>query len=521
MASSRMRRFVGGLGLGYLQTVVVTIVGLWLTPYLLRHLGQHEFGLWLLGAQVLGYLALADLGIVALLPREVAHATGSAGRDGAPSVPTVVEETATLIVWQTPAVAVIGLAAWLMMAYQWNELRGPLAFMVAAFVLSFPVRMFPSVLQGLQDLPYLGGVQLAAWVAGSALTVALVEAGFGLNALAAGWVATQAMTAVLSWHRLARRFPNAIPNFVSTASMVLASDRVRRGLWVSLNQVAQVLLNGTDLIVVGWFLGPAAVVVYSCTGRLVTMLANQPQMFMQMAVPALSELRAEASRKRLFEVSSAMSQAMLLGSGAIACVVLAVNEGFTTWWVGAPRFGGTVLTTLMLLSMMLRHWNLATGYTLYSLGHERRLALTGIADGVVTVASMLVLIPRLGLNGAVLASIIGVCIVSLPGNVRALARDEGVSVASSLSPLRTWSISFGLVAATVAAVSTLWAPRSVWALAFAGAAVSGLYLLSMIRVLTAPPIGPRVAQGLGSWLAIAPPLQRLFDAATPEPTTTV
>ena len=47
MTASRTRRFVGGLSVGYLHTAIVTIVGLWLTPYLLRHLDQHDYGLWL------------------------------------------------------------------------------------------------------------------------------------------------------------------------------------------------------------------------------------------------------------------------------------------------------------------------------------------------------------------------------------------------------------------------------------------------------------------------------------------
>ena len=93
-----------------------------------------------------------------------------------------------------------------------------------------------------------------------------------------------------------------------------------------MSQVAQVLLNGTDLLVIGALLGPAAVVPYACTGKLVTLLANQPQLFMQTALPALSELRTSAPRARLFQVSTSMSQLLLLCSGAIACVVLTVNE---------------------------------------------------------------------------------------------------------------------------------------------------------------------------------------------------
>ena len=40
MAEGRLGRFVGGLGLGYLHTLVVLVVGLWLTPFLLPQLGR-------------------------------------------------------------------------------------------------------------------------------------------------------------------------------------------------------------------------------------------------------------------------------------------------------------------------------------------------------------------------------------------------------------------------------------------------------------------------------------------------
>ena len=81
MTASRTRRFVGGLSLGFLHTAIVTIVGLWLTPYLLRHLDQHDYGLWLLTLQMLFYLALTDVGIVALLPREIALRDRACRRD--------------------------------------------------------------------------------------------------------------------------------------------------------------------------------------------------------------------------------------------------------------------------------------------------------------------------------------------------------------------------------------------------------------------------------------------------------
>ena len=99
MGEGRLGRFVSGLGLGYLHTLVVLAVGLWLTPFLLRQLGTHDYGLWLLASQVLVYLALMDLGVVALVPREVAFAVGAraATADAIDPVAAVVRRTIGLV----------------------------------------------------------------------------------------------------------------------------------------------------------------------------------------------------------------------------------------------------------------------------------------------------------------------------------------------------------------------------------------------------------------------------------------
>ena len=81
---SRTQRFLTGFVTGYAHLILATIAGLWLTPFFLRHLGQSTYGLWLVGTQIIAYLLLMDLGIVALLPRETAYVTGRTGRHDAP-----------------------------------------------------------------------------------------------------------------------------------------------------------------------------------------------------------------------------------------------------------------------------------------------------------------------------------------------------------------------------------------------------------------------------------------------------
>jgi O-antigen/teichoic acid export membrane protein len=402
----------------------------------------------------------------------------------------------------------VGFATWGLVSAEWPSLRGPLAIVVITFVLTFPLRIFQAVLQGLQDLTFLGSVQLIAWLGGTILTVALVETGVGIYALAAGWACTQILGAGLAWWRFSRRFAETLPPGLPPLPLHAARAHLGRGIWISLSQVAQVLLNGTDLLVIGALLGPAAAVPYACTGKLVALLANQPQLFMQTALPALSELRASVPRARMFEVSTSLSQLLLVWSGAIACVALIVNRPFVSWWVGPERFAGLGLTGLMTLGMLLRHWNVAAVYTLFCFGHERRLAITTAADGLAGLLAMALLVPRLGIHGAVLGSIFGTAAVSLPSNLRALAREEGVSVAAAIHPLRPWFGRFAVASATILLAIAWWPVQPLVVGALAGSAVAILYAVFMLPVALKPPLGSMLAPRLRSWLSFLPALSR-------------
>ena len=209
------------------------------------------------------------------------------------------------------------------MSAEWPVLGGPLAVVVLAFVADLSPAHPRQCCRDCRTWPLPAGAYLIAWTCGTILTVALVEAGLGLYALAAGWACTHITGASLAWWRLRRRFPQTLPSRLPSLSLDAARAHLGRGVWISVSLIAQVLLYGTDLVVVSVLLGPAAVVPYACTGRLVTILTNQPQLFMQTALPALSELRASATRARMFQVSTSMSQLLLISSGALACVVLA------------------------------------------------------------------------------------------------------------------------------------------------------------------------------------------------------
>jgi O-antigen/teichoic acid export membrane protein len=503
---SRTQRFLGGVSLGYVSMVLTLVVGLWLTPFLLGRIGTHDYGLWLITTQILGYLMLMDLGVVALAPRETAYATGRALAGGVDDLPVTFARFRTIVRWQMVPAAAAALLAWWIVATRWPELQTAMTIILVAFLAAFPLRLYHATLQGLQDLPYLGKVQLASWGTGTVVTIALVLAGLRLEALAVGWVTTQAMSALLCAMRLRSHF-TAVWNAPQARTTVdEARELFGRSGWVSLSQIGQVFLSGSDVLVLGAMLGPAATVPYACTGKLITVLANHPQLLMQAAAPAIAEMRTSADRAALTRVAIALMRAMLIVSGAVGCFVLIANEAFVSWWVGVAQFAGTPLTLLLLAGMLARHFATTLIYALFSFGHERRLSLAGVSDGIVTLVATLLLVrfTELGVLSAAVGSLAGVVLVTIPVCAAALARELQISPIELIGSLRGWAVRFAFVAALGYFSSSFVVDRGLKGIIAGGLGIGLIYLASVWTLLIEPPLGTYVRAAIGAVSRIWP-----------------
>jgi O-antigen/teichoic acid export membrane protein len=480
---SRSKRFLSGLLLGYTFQALSMVVGLWLTPFLLHRIGQHDYGLWLIAIQILAYMALVDIGVVALLPREVAYVTGrNAGSPNAPELPFIIGRTARLVLFQMPLVTGVAAALWFLFPFP-SEYRSFIGLILLVFILMFPLRIFRATVEGLQDLQFMGRLQICSWATGTLLMVALTIGGFGVYALAIGWGVSQLTSNAAFAYRVWSRYPQVLPTHRSHFTAPGAGDYLKRGLWASVSQIAQPLLSGSDILIIGKVIGAAAVVPYSCTGKLVSVLSNQPQMILEMALPGLSEIRAGKSKKDILRVATALTQASLMISGAVVYLVVLTNRDFVKWWVGPRQFSGYAVSLLIAFCMMLRNWNNTTVYTMFSFGMERRLSLMVLLDGLVTVGASALLIGWLGPIGGPMGAIFSALVVSLPANLSAIAGEAGVTLAGLLRPLWPWFWRFVLlVMGGCLYMARGWAASNLWQLACAAVLAGLSYVAVMVSI---------------------------------------
>jgi O-antigen/teichoic acid export membrane protein len=259
-------------------------------------------------------------------------------------------------------------------------------------------------------------------------------------------------------------------------------------------------MSNTDLLIIGKLLGPAAVVPYACTGKLIGVLANQVTILMHTATPGLCEVKSGESSGQVFRVLIALNHGILAFSGLVFCVVLLVNQWFVTWWVTAGQYGGFRLTLAILVNVLFGHWKAMTAYTVFCFGHQRRISLTNLSTGLVTAASSIGLTIALGPIGAPLGALSGTFLVSLPLNLWRIARDTEVSVPHLIvGMLGGWSWRFLMVCVAAGFVAAHWSPKNLPQAAAAVAGVTGAYLLVMVPDVMDSPLGDYVRPYLTSF----------------------
>lgn len=433
----RSKRFLSGALLAYLYQGGMMVAGIFLTPFYLRVLGAADYGIWLVGLQVLNFLLLCDLGVVAVLPRDVGQAHGrELAGEGPHELELLVGRSAKIVVLQTMLVALVALVLFLFRpgATATSGLRAPMALVLLTFALTYPLRMTHAILTGLQDLKFLGQLRIWLWVLSVGVTVTMLLFGAGFLALASGWCVQEAGGNLGAVWRLRRIRPDLLHSQIWKNTGAFQWRWLARGLWVSLGQTAGSLIGGVDLMIIARAFGPATVVIYSCTGKLVQVLQQQPQVLASTALSGLSQMRTSESRDRIRKAATCLTQAMVFVGGAIFCIVLPLNQQFVAHWTGPRYFGGLALTVLFLANFIIRLIDYTLALALFAFGYEKLTAIRALIDGVLSVSLASILVRPLGLTGVILGFVCGALLVSLPMDLYLFARDFEISIMSAIRP---------------------------------------------------------------------------------------
>jgi O-antigen/teichoic acid export membrane protein len=466
--------------------VTATAIAFFLSPYIVRQLGDVGYGVWALLVSATGYLGLLDFGVRQAVTRYVARFEATAQHDGASRV-----LSSACAIFAGSAVVALCASAGIALAIEWFAIppayipaaRAVVLLMGATVSVSLMGGAFGGGLAALQRFDLINGIEVSVAASRALAIVAALSAGHGLVMLAwiqlAGSVVTLAANVVLlRWQlpscRIGRRH-------VDRAHMRLIASF---SAYAFLLHAFNYLIIYADAIVIGLLLPVSQVTFFSIGGSLINYARQLAGGITQTVTPKASHTEATGGAVGVMMLSACRySSAIVL---PVVATFLVRGDRFIGLWMGEryADLSGDVLRVLA-CALMFSSGATASWAVMFGIGRHKGLVLAYVAEAVCNVTLSAILARTLGIVGVALGTALPSIVMSLvfwPWYVRRI-----LGVPRRTYALHTWvwpTLAAAPFAAAQLVVERWWIPTSVamfvaQTLALAPIALAGIWFIGM------------------------------------------
>ncbi len=328
-------------------------VGLVVTPAVVAALSGEQYGRWIMLLQFMGYASLVDLGNSSILKLDLAtqqHVDNSGTKQ---------KQVGAAVLGLLLTTPLYLLAGALLVWAAWGRViegAGSDVIPAAGFVLlSLLVGRFSSTLTHVlfgANLDYKStGARTAIAVVTALLDLVIVRCGGGLIGLGLSKLAG----AVLLGAVLLLAARRHVPWFgVRWPPRPEFWRLFRRNVRYMTAQWGSVFSEATDVVLIGFLLGPSTAAAYSLTSALARMFSTTASAMLGAVRSGQGDLFGRGRLEALAALRLQMHTTSILVFAIVGCVVLLINRSFVGLWVGPEHYAGWSVTLgAMLLWLML------------------------------------------------------------------------------------------------------------------------------------------------------------------------
>jgi O-antigen/teichoic acid export membrane protein len=403
-----MLRNIGSNWVVTLVTIAATYV---LTPFTIRRLGTTGYGTWTLITAMTGYMSLLALGVPMACVRYLAQHVAEGDER---KMNQAIGSCVGLYLMVGAAAIFVGVA----MAFAFNTLydipvalRGEARWaflMMALQVAAGFIGLLPEgIMFAHHDFVARNAVRIVGVLVRLVLTLTLLTLNASLILLAAVQLICLAFDFVVSMWLIKRRYPG-----VRVTLADFDWQMVRRifsfSMFVLLLGAGARLSFETDALVIGAFLGVAAIPFYAVANSLVVYLMDFTIAIAAVVSPMATKLNTEGRVDELRTVFLKWSKVSLSMSLMAGLFLIVLGPRFIAWWI-APSFeqpAGAVLQILMISSFAFLPVRGVALPILMGLGKPRTPTIAFIVAGLMNLGLSIALARPLGLAGVALGTAI-------------------------------------------------------------------------------------------------------------------
>jgi O-antigen/teichoic acid export membrane protein len=405
-------------------------VGFFLSPFILHHLGDEAFGLWVLIFSLTGYYGIFDFGIRSSLVRYISKFQATGDKD----------QLARLVNTSLFAYSCLGLILviptilggfyvdrFFHISPSFLKDARILFLMVGySLALGFPLGISGGILEGLQKFYLMNWTNIVATLVRAVLIIHVLRHGFGLLTvtlitvslplIASGVravIAHRLLAIPYGWKYVDRQSLRQVANYGSVTFMIIVAARMR---------------FKTDAVIIGTFLSAAAITHFSIGARLVDYANEVVSSLAQIFTPMSSHFHATgdyAQLRRIF-VSGNRACALVMFPMTVALVVM--GKSVIEAWVGPRYVSSYIVLLIVLIPSTFYQAQSTSNRILFGMSLHKSLAYVVLMEGIANVILSIVLVRPLGIVGDAIGTAIPLLCTSLFFLPRHMCRQLGIPV---------------------------------------------------------------------------------------------
>ena len=353
MATNQLK---AGAALNYLIIMLNMIVGLVYTPYMLRMMGQSEYGLYSLVASVNSYLTILDLGFCNAIIRYTAkyRAEGKLKEQ---------YEMFGMFLVLYVIIGVIAFFAGLGLYYNVNALFGDtmtleelekakimMLFLIFNVAVTFPMSIFGSVISAYERFVFPRVINIIRIILNTVIMICLLEMGYKAVAMVILQTVFNISTLIINYFYC--KYKLHIKLYFCNFQWGLLKEISIYSFWIFLNVIMDRIYWSTGQFVLGALVGTTAVAVFAVAIQLEHLYMQFSSAISGVFLPKVTAMVARNDDRK--EISN-----LFIKTGRIQYIILAFilsgfivfGQDFIILWAGSEYEEAYLITLLFFVSL--------------------------------------------------------------------------------------------------------------------------------------------------------------------------
>lgn len=409
-----LAKLVRGSGTRVAHLCLMTVIGLILTPMIVRSLGPEQYGMWALAYGFIGYFGLLDLGMSAAVFTHMCYALTADDHEEARRI----YRTGMAIFGTSGLIIAAGTLVLTATVGHFYHSHGPtLAIVVLLAGLSaamtFPMRTPFGILTAGSHFDITSGLLILTALLRVVGTLIVLHFHYGVIALTMVSVVANIPTNALALIIVKIKYPFIRifdrPRFEETTTGKL----LKFGFPVLFGQIADRLRMQTDTLTVSFFLGLSAVAHYN----IATTLAMY---YMDGIVAIIGVLGSVLCIQRSANDNAGLRQSVFGGTRLGICAAGFVLFGIIAWghafifrWMGDLYLDAYPVLVVLAVAMFLDVSQSTSVNALYATLNSKAYAVLNVSEAVANLGLSLALARPYGMMGVAVGTLIPCIVVRL------------------------------------------------------------------------------------------------------------